>query len=64
MGSRMKLFLKAKAQLTHVLGRMIERKRKRQLLLSVREAASRKITTGSDAARSQDFLYDNQGMPH
>ena len=60
----MKLFLKAKAQLTQLLRRMIERKRKRQLLLSVREAASRKITTGSVAARSQDFLYDNQGMPH
>jgi hypothetical protein len=60
----MKLFLKAKAQLTHLLRHMIERKRKRHVLLSVREAARRKMTQGSDAARSQDFLYDNRGMPH
>lgn len=60
----MNLFLKAKVQLTHLLRRMIERNRKQHLLLSVREAASRKMTRGSDAARSQNFLYDKQGMPH
>jgi prevent-host-death family protein len=36
---------------------------RRQLLESVRASASKKATPGPDAARSQDFLYDEDGLP-
>ncbi len=36
---------------------------RRQLLESVRASAARKATPGPDAARSQDFLYDENGLP-
>lgn len=36
---------------------------KRRVLQAVREAARNRITTGPDAARSQDFLYDDHGLP-
>jgi len=32
-------------------------------IASVRAAASDKRTTGAAAARSQDFLYDKNGLP-
>jgi hypothetical protein len=38
--------------------------RDRQALLdSVRAAGGAKATAGPDAARSQDFLYDETGLP-
>jgi len=40
-----------------------DRKSRRALLEAVRAAAARKANTGPDAAHSQDFLYDENGMP-
>jgi GNAT superfamily N-acetyltransferase len=37
--------------------------RQRQLLESIRNSASRKARRGPSAARSQDFLYDEYGLP-
>lgn len=36
---------------------------KRRVLHAVREAARSKIDAGPDGARSQDFLYDDDGLP-
>lgn len=36
---------------------------RRALLEQIRASAARKITAGPDAARSQDFLYDANGLP-
>jgi prevent-host-death family protein len=36
---------------------------RRELLESVRRSGVARATAGSDAARSQDFLYDEQGLP-
>jgi prevent-host-death family protein len=36
---------------------------RRQLLEAVRASAAKKATPGPDAARSQDFLYDEDGLP-
>jgi prevent-host-death family protein len=36
---------------------------RRALLEAVREAGSAKATAGPDAARSQDFLYGDDGLP-
>lgn len=36
---------------------------RRTIIASVRAAASDKRTTGAAAARSQDFLYDKNGLP-
>ncbi|HKD24001.1 MAG TPA: type II toxin-antitoxin system prevent-host-death family antitoxin [Rhizomicrobium sp.] len=38
-------------------------KDRRALLDSVRAAGGAKATPGPDAARSQDFLYDEMGLP-
>lgn len=45
-----------------------ERKRldaaaKRAIIESIRASAAGKATPGPDAARSQDFLYDDDGLP-
>jgi prevent-host-death family protein len=40
-----------------------DRKSRRILLKAVRTSAAAKATAGSDAARSQDFLYGDDGMP-
>ena len=34
-----------------------------EMIRSIRSSASRKSHDGSDAARSQDFLYDENGLP-
>lgn len=39
------------------------RKARRALLDSLRATASVKATKGAGAARSQDFLYDKDGLP-
>lgn len=36
---------------------------RRRVLDRLRHAASRKAVQGASAARSQDFLYDDQGLP-
>lgn len=36
---------------------------KRGILRAVRESARSRIEAGPDAARSQDFLYDEHGLP-
>lgn len=40
-----------------------DRASRRQLMESVRAAAAAKASTGPMAARSQDFLYGDEGMP-
>jgi prevent-host-death family protein len=40
-----------------------DRKTKRALLKSVQAAAAGKVSAGPSAARSQDFLYDDDGIP-
>jgi len=37
---------------------------RRQLMESISKEASKKATAGPSAARSQDFLYDDDGLPH
>jgi len=39
------------------------RKGRRALMEKVRAAAATKVLTGPNAAHSQDFLYDDDGMP-
>jgi antitoxin (DNA-binding transcriptional repressor) of toxin-antitoxin stability system len=41
----------------------IDRPARRRLLEEVQASAAAKATTGEPAARSQDFLYDEQGLP-
>ena len=36
---------------------------RRELLLAIREAASARASDGPNAAHSQDFLYDADGLP-
>jgi antitoxin (DNA-binding transcriptional repressor) of toxin-antitoxin stability system len=38
-------------------------KTRRGVLQTIREAASAKVCPGPDAARSQDFLYNESGLP-
>jgi prevent-host-death family protein len=40
-----------------------DRKARRELLEAVRRSGAAKATTGPSAARSQDFLYDEDGLP-
>ena len=40
-----------------------DRKARRELLETVRRSGAAKATTGPSAARSQDFLYDEDGLP-
>lgn len=41
----------------------VDRTSRRKLLEAVRAAAAGKALPGADAACSQDFLYDEQGLP-
>jgi len=45
------------------VNRKLERKSRRVLLQAARKAGSSKATTGPSAARSQDFLYGDGGLP-
>jgi len=40
-----------------------DRKSRRKLLETIRAAAAAKASPGPDAARSQDFLYGDEGLP-
>ena len=42
---------------------VLDRKSRKALLAAVRAAAAAKATDGPSAARSQDFLYDEGGLP-
>lgn len=42
---------------------MPDQKTRRALLEAVRASAARKMAAGPRAARSQDFLYDDDGTP-
>ncbi len=41
----------------------VDREARRRLLDEVQASAALKATAGESAARSQDFLYDEQGLP-
>ncbi|WID98234.1 type II toxin-antitoxin system prevent-host-death family antitoxin [Bosea vestrisii] len=43
--------------------RIVGRVERRTLMERVRLSGAAKALTGPDAARSQDFLYDDDGMP-
>ncbi len=43
--------------------RPVSRAARRKLIASVRAAAAGKAVAGPSAARSQDFLYDDEGVP-
>ena len=43
--------------------RTLDRATRRKLLEEFQAAAASKVTPGPDAARSQDFLYDDEGLP-
>jgi prevent-host-death family protein len=40
-----------------------DRRTRRVLLEAVRASSAAKVTTGAGAARSQDFLYGDDGLP-
>lgn len=42
---------------------VLDRKDRRKLLEEVRARGSARATAGPDAARSQDFLYGDDGLP-
>ncbi|MCO5064054.1 MAG: type II toxin-antitoxin system prevent-host-death family antitoxin [Rhizobiaceae bacterium] len=42
---------------------VVDRRSRRDLLNAVRASAAQKAVDGPSAARSQDFLYDNNGLP-
>jgi len=50
------------ARLVPVLGRP-DAKTRRQILEAARTAGAARASAGSTAARSQDFLYDEDGLP-
>lgn len=41
----------------------LDRRARRKLLQAVRTSGAAKATAGADAARSHDFLYDENGLP-
>ncbi len=51
------------ARIVAIRPKPIEPAARRALMNAVRAEASRKAAQGPDAARSQDFLYDDNGLP-
>jgi prevent-host-death family protein len=45
------------------VGAPIEKAARRKILEAFREAGAAKAVEGASAARSQDFLYDEDGLP-
>ena len=45
------------------VGRVGTAKSKRRLIEAVQKSAAAKLSAGECAARSQDFLYDENGLP-
>ena len=41
----------------------VPRVRRRAVMDAARQSAAARVTAGPDAARSQDFLYDDDGLP-
>jgi prevent-host-death family protein len=50
-------------RLARVEGQRLTPAERRALLMELQASAMRKVTEGPDAARSQDFLYDEFGLP-
>ena len=50
-------------RLARVDGQRLTPAERRALLMELQASATRKVTEGPDAARSQDFLYDESGLP-
>jgi prevent-host-death family protein len=50
-------------RLARVEGRRLTPAERRALLMELQASATRKVTEGPDAARGQDFLYDEFGLP-
>ncbi|MDT3379490.1 type II toxin-antitoxin system prevent-host-death family antitoxin [Labrys neptuniae] len=42
---------------------LVDAKSRKAVIAAVRLSAAAKATAGADAARSQDFLYDENGLP-
>lgn len=53
---------RAAARLTPIKA-VLDRKARRELLEGVRASGAAKASAGPNAARSQDFLYDEDGLP-
>ncbi len=51
------------ARISRVEGRQKTVEERRELLERLRASAASKMTPGPDAAHSQDFLYDEFGLP-
>jgi prevent-host-death family protein len=45
------------------VGPVVAPGRRRAIMEAARESARARLTAGADAARSQDFLYDDSGLP-
>jgi prevent-host-death family protein len=43
--------------------KMVDRAERRRIIEEISKAAAAEATPGPDAARSQDFLYDEHGLP-
>ena len=50
-------------QLVPVKGARLDARGRKELLEAVRASGSAKASPGPNAASSQDFLYDGQGLP-
>jgi antitoxin (DNA-binding transcriptional repressor) of toxin-antitoxin stability system len=46
-----------------LIRKAVDREKRRRVLDQITEAARGKATPGPDAARSQDFLYGDDGLP-
>ena len=51
------------AKIVPVSRPLVDRAKRRAILEKFRDEASAKMTPGPSAARSQDFLYDENGLP-
>jgi len=45
------------------VGRVVDRATRHRLIETLQQSASKAITSQSSAARSQDFLYGDDGLP-
>jgi prevent-host-death family protein len=53
----------AAARLVAVKKKRLDAKARRQLMEAISASGAAKATPGPSAARSQDFLYDDDGLP-
>ena len=45
------------------IGALLDPRERRERLEAISRAAAARMAAGPSAARSQDFLYDNEGLP-